>query len=340
MLKTAEKIPLYQKIQKELIDYIEENKSSVLPKESELMKLFEVSRNTLRRAVSELTNEGILKPVQGCGTLVVKYAGLEKQDIGVVLTDDLKLTDPWVAAIMDGMRDELTSLGYNLHLFMCHEYSISPSSNSVFSHLLSTHRLLGVVLLSSLTVEEIEFFTKNKLNFVSAGFRYADIKHPFVDYDFYGTYSRILEHYYNKGLRKFACVGEASRDVDTDPCLGMYHYIKDAFIDFSKSKGLEYNPVNYNTSVGEQLAELYQEKPEVVIVPSWSARDEVESFIEKCPDWQPVLMMVYFSNEKIKGPAMVFKPEDLGHETGRLFLRLIKKEEGNNYVNIQPELLF
>ena len=340
MLKIAEKIPLYQKIQKELLDYIEETKSSVLPKESELMKLFKVSRNTLRRAVFELANEGILKPVQGCGTLVVKYAGLEKQDIGVVLTDDLKLTDPWVAAIMDGMRDELTHLGYNLHLFMCHEYSIAPSNNSVFSHLLSTHRLLGVILLSSLTVEEIEFFTKNKLNFVSAGFRYANIKHPFVDYDFNSTYSRILEHYYNKGFRKFAWVGEASRDVKTDPCLGMYHYIKDAFANFFKIKHLEYHPVNHNISIVDQLVELYNAKSEVVILPGLSSRDEVKSFIEKCPDWQPVLMAVYLSNEKIKGPAMVFNPEDLGRETGRLFLRIINNKEDNNYVNIQPELLF
>jgi hypothetical protein len=120
----------------------------------------------------------------------------------------------------------------------------------------------------------------------------------------------------------------------------MFHYIKDAFADFSKAKGLECYPAYSNTPIADQLTRLYQDKPEVIIVPGWAARDEVESFIEKCSDWQPVLITLYLSNEKIKGPAMVLNPEDLGNETGRLFLRLIKKEDSNNFVYIQPELLF
>lgn len=339
MLNAVENVPLYKKVENKLLDYIERKKAPVLPKESDLMELFGVSRNTLRRAVLELSGQGILKPVQGHGTLVVKYAGLEKQDIGVVLTDDLKLTDPWVAAIMDGMREALTYLGYNLHLFMCHEYSIAPSNNSVFSHLMSTDRLLGIILLSSLNPGEIQFFAKNELIFLSVNFKYHDIQHPFVNYDFEGAYSRILEHFYHKGFRRIAWLREAARAERTDPCEGAVFYIKSAFARFFEAKQLPPDKVDCEKSIGEQLRALYENRTEVVIVASLSARAEVDEFVSEHPDWQPIIVKSYLSGEKTRGPAIIFNPEDLGREAGILFLRLINNKTNRTPVLIQPELL-
>lgn len=69
----AEKLvrePLYEKLKKRLVEMIETENLSMLPNEKELMSRFGVSRNTLRRSIQELTNDNILQPVQGIGTIV------------------------------------------------------------------------------------------------------------------------------------------------------------------------------------------------------------------------------------------------------------------------------
>ena len=62
--------PLYEKLKKRLLVTIETENLHMLPNERELMARFGVSRNTLRRAIFELTKENILRPVQGIGTIV------------------------------------------------------------------------------------------------------------------------------------------------------------------------------------------------------------------------------------------------------------------------------
>lgn len=62
--------PLYEKLKKKLLSTIETENLHMLPNERELMARFGVSRNTLRRAIFELTKENILRPVQGIGTIV------------------------------------------------------------------------------------------------------------------------------------------------------------------------------------------------------------------------------------------------------------------------------
>lgn len=46
--------------------------NSKLPSELELMKIFNVSRVTLRKAIEGLVNDGIVEKVQGIGTFVRK----------------------------------------------------------------------------------------------------------------------------------------------------------------------------------------------------------------------------------------------------------------------------
>lgn len=62
--------PLYEKLKDELRDYIGRERPRLLPGENELVTHYGVSRNTVRRALRDLTTEGLLRPVQGLGTLV------------------------------------------------------------------------------------------------------------------------------------------------------------------------------------------------------------------------------------------------------------------------------
>ncbi len=66
--------PLYIQVIKDIVDKIEEGVfegDSFLPSEQELMKQYAMSRTTIRRAVSELINQGYLTVIRGVGTKIV-----------------------------------------------------------------------------------------------------------------------------------------------------------------------------------------------------------------------------------------------------------------------------
>jgi GntR family transcriptional regulator len=65
--------PLYQIVQETVLEQIESGELQLndrLPSESELCEMYSVGRNTIRRALSELVNEGVLRTVPGLGTFV------------------------------------------------------------------------------------------------------------------------------------------------------------------------------------------------------------------------------------------------------------------------------
>lgn len=82
--------PLYEKLRKKLLEQIEEEHLTSLPNEKELMSRYHVSRNTLRRAIQELTKAKILRPVQGIGTLVNPVSDL-KEDSQILLIYDVAM---------------------------------------------------------------------------------------------------------------------------------------------------------------------------------------------------------------------------------------------------------
>ncbi|WP_461362775.1 GntR family transcriptional regulator [Candidatus Darwinibacter acetoxidans] len=68
-----EMVPKYYLIKQEIIDMInreEIDENGMVPSERELMAMFGVSRITVRKAITDLVNEGYLYTVQGKGTFV------------------------------------------------------------------------------------------------------------------------------------------------------------------------------------------------------------------------------------------------------------------------------
>lgn len=74
MNEDQQALPLYEKVRRDILEGIESGKygiGSFLPTEPELMTLYGVSRITLRRAISELCEDGRLQRQQGRGTVVM-----------------------------------------------------------------------------------------------------------------------------------------------------------------------------------------------------------------------------------------------------------------------------
>ncbi len=73
MIEQNHAMPLYQALIESILAKIESGEfkpGERLPSESELCKLYEVGRNTVRHALSELVSQGVLTTVHGVGTFV------------------------------------------------------------------------------------------------------------------------------------------------------------------------------------------------------------------------------------------------------------------------------
>ena len=79
--------PLYKLLMSKLRSSIELEHPHLLPSENDLIRRYGVSRNTVRRAIQELTAEGLLQPVQGLGTLVYPVPRIRDSSTILILVD-------------------------------------------------------------------------------------------------------------------------------------------------------------------------------------------------------------------------------------------------------------
>jgi len=74
MARNEKAKPLYQIVVESILDQVNSGQLEAnqrLPSESELCQIYSVGRNTIRRAISDLVNDGVLRTVPGVGTFVV-----------------------------------------------------------------------------------------------------------------------------------------------------------------------------------------------------------------------------------------------------------------------------
>ncbi len=71
-IEKSSRIPIYKQVKQYISQYIEQHPSAdMIPSEVELSRSFKISRSTVRVAILELVNEGILERIPGKGTFVV-----------------------------------------------------------------------------------------------------------------------------------------------------------------------------------------------------------------------------------------------------------------------------
>ena len=109
-----------------LLSYIDENKLSEnqkLPSENVLRRRLNVSRETVRVALDQLTQEGLIYRVQGSGTYVNKDQAISlklsgknaKWKVGLILRGQDSDAD---SALIEGIRSVLAEELVNMHIFL------------------------------------------------------------------------------------------------------------------------------------------------------------------------------------------------------------------------------
>lgn len=92
-------VPLYYQLKKQILSLIENrtiNEGQMLPPESEICRLLNISRPTIRQAFTELVNEGYLNRYKGKGTFVSRQ----------------KVNDRFFSKL-NSFHDEMVEKGYN-----------------------------------------------------------------------------------------------------------------------------------------------------------------------------------------------------------------------------------
>ena len=92
-LNTTSDIPLFEQLKNDLLEQIKKGiyiSGQQIPTETELSELYHVSRITIRRAITELCNEGVLIKKQGKGTFVKERKIFRKLEHTLSFSDACK----------------------------------------------------------------------------------------------------------------------------------------------------------------------------------------------------------------------------------------------------------
>lgn len=89
------KVPLYKQVQEKILCKIKNNnkEGDLLPTEPELVKIYGVSRTTLRKAIDELVTEGYVEKIQGRGTFVKSNKIVQSANSITSWTEEMKLNN-------------------------------------------------------------------------------------------------------------------------------------------------------------------------------------------------------------------------------------------------------
>lgn len=111
---SVEKEPKYIIVKNFYLDYIKNNElkaGELLPSELEVSRIFKFSRDTIRRALNELENEGYIRRERGRGTFYVGSHTLREKKVAVLTTYVSSYIFP---SIISGIEEEVSSRQYTL----------------------------------------------------------------------------------------------------------------------------------------------------------------------------------------------------------------------------------
>lgn len=118
-----------------------------LPTEARLTRHFGVSRITVRRAIQDLTRDGVLIGQQGRGTFVNASKAALEANILFVHASDSEITYPYTALILEGLRHygTVTTRGMRIQLTGMPDITHQSPGDTTIEELVEFGRCHGVV---------------------------------------------------------------------------------------------------------------------------------------------------------------------------------------------------
>lgn len=193
---------LYDQLKARLIDLIRLENPRMLPSEKDLIERYGVSRNTVRKAIQDLCDDGVLKTVHGLGTLVLNPA--DKMGKGMILVIRNKETHPFQQHVLDELLYRLND--YRLNSMLAVVNKEEPDLERL-EFLIS--KADGVIMdqMASYAKDICEMVENSKKRRVYLRCRPSMQGVPFVSEDLECGFRKIVEHLVSLGHRRIAYLG-------------------------------------------------------------------------------------------------------------------------------------
>lgn len=201
----------YEKVKENIRHLIESGEYQIndkLPTESELMKTYNVSRYTIRRAAGELENEHYIYKIQGGGMYVDDWKRQKNKKIvntkmiGIVTTH---LADYIFPRIISGMDRVLSDNGYSLILSNTHN---NPEQERKALQRMIDNQVSGIIIeptQSALPNPNLDIYKKIQENNIPAlliNAHNSNIDFPFLEVDDIKAEQEMTNHLIDMGHKK------------------------------------------------------------------------------------------------------------------------------------------
>jgi GntR family transcriptional regulator of arabinose operon len=347
--------PKYQEVKEYIIDYIRSHNlqaNDPISSETEFVKLFALSRHTVRRAISDLVNEGWLYKEQGKGTFVAEPLVEEENSsklIGLITT---YINDYIFPEIIHGVEETLSEKGYTL--LLGNTNNKSDKERMVLKNMLN-NKPAGLIIEPTRSA----FFNPNKdlyeeikkrgipILFIHAS--YPNIEASYVKEDDRLAGYMATKYLMEEGHKKIAGIFKEDDRQGHGRYEGYKQAHQEAAIDMDQEHILWYTSQN-----GEQLLSLENKNQLIKILHHYSGlvvyNDQIAAkllLILKALDIQvPLdLSIVSFDNGKVAESSFVklttiaHPKAKLGREAAKKLLQLM--DEPTNIIQevMKPELI-
>jgi DNA-binding LacI/PurR family transcriptional regulator len=158
-----------------------------LPSERSLCELLQVSRNTLRSALEQLSKEGLVRAVHGTGNQILRTGAKGRarrprsQDVALLAPEPIERLRPYKSLWIDEMRALLSERGVRLRVFHgAHYFGANPGAGLQKLVARNPHGC-WILLLASEGMQR--WFAQNEIPCLLAGSPYPGLDLPFRDLD-------------------------------------------------------------------------------------------------------------------------------------------------------------
>jgi len=283
--------PLYVQLKNKLMGFIAEKNPPMLPDERSIADVYKVSRITVRKALSELEDQGVVERIQGRGTLVLKGAPGASTDI-VILSG---MMDEYIRSIFATAVDEASGTGFNLNTLTANaddDDIAMPSSNSLLNCLAEAKKIAALLLLSRISESSVRYLLSKKVPLVSCMFKYKNFDIPAVLDDFEKVIEQILSTLLDSGISRIAVAASHRLTESEDMATGAFHNVRDAYFSAMKKLGIaEYPfPPQGTASISQIMENLYampaRKRPQAILSPFINDGIFVSNFLSEHPGWK------------------------------------------------------
>lgn len=185
-----------------------------LPSERFLCEQWQVSRNTLRAALSQLRQEGSLRSVHGVGTKISRGKARQRRvpasrEVALLIPDPLDQVRPAQALWIDELRGMLNERNCRLHVLHGHQYFRNNPGAALRKLTSQNPHGCWVVALSNHAVQR--WFEKSALPCIVAGSTYEGIELPYRDLDHWALCRHAAGMLLAKGHRRVVLLMQKSK---------------------------------------------------------------------------------------------------------------------------------